>query len=54
MLFEISTDIANMVDGVSETEVSDNGKTHRIYELDLSGSYFDALTGHELQQLLDP
>jgi len=45
MTFDISTDIANTQDGVTETEVSDGGKIHRIYELDLSGAYFEPLAG---------
>jgi len=43
--FDISTDIANTQDGVTEPEVSDGGKIHRIYELDLSGQYFEPLAG---------
>ncbi len=41
-LFEISTDIAGTVDGVTEYDLLD-GLKFRVFELDLSASYFDAL-----------
>ena len=41
-LFEISTSIAGTVDGVTEYALL-NGLKYRVFELDLSASYFDAL-----------